>query len=110
MSNPQGKGGFRRGQSGNPTGRPKEDPEVKALFRTKTREAFEVLSKHLASEDPRIAIMAAQAILDRAHGKPAQEVSGTFRRNDVREMTDEELAAIAFGAATDGGQPDDCSA
>ena len=50
---------------------------MKALFRTKTREAFEVLSKHLASEDPRIAIAAAQAILDRGYGKPAQEIAST---------------------------------
>jgi hypothetical protein len=36
----------------------------------KIRKALEVLTRYLQSDDDRIAMMAAQAILDRAYGKP----------------------------------------
>ena len=63
--NPTGKGGFKKGQSGNPGGRPKLPAEIREMFQARSQEALEVLIRCLQSDDERITIMAAQAILDR---------------------------------------------
>lgn len=74
--NATGKGGFQKGQTGNPGGRPKMDPAIKAMFEAKGQDAFNVISKHLDAEDPKVALQAAQIILDRAYGKVAQPIEG----------------------------------
>ena len=78
MTNPTGKGGFQRGQSGNPGGRPKLPADIREAFKAKAPQALEVLTRCLQSDDDRIAMMAAQAILDRGYGRPTQSI-------DVRE-------------------------
>lgn len=67
---------FQKGQSGNPGGRPKEDAEVKALARTAGPEAIEKLLELMRGDDRRTALAAAQALLDRGFGKPAQAITG----------------------------------
>jgi len=67
---------FAKGQSGNPRGRPKEDLEVKALARKHTRESIERLVYWLRSDNPKASVSAANSLLDRAHGKPAQMILG----------------------------------
>lgn len=67
---------FQPGQSGNPTGRPKENAEIKALAREKSREAFERIAALMTSEDLRISLAACQEVLNRAYGKPAQTIAG----------------------------------
>ena len=66
---------WEKGKSGNPGGRPKEDAEVKKLARGYGKKAIEKLAALLDSEDPRIQVSAAQAILDRGFGKPAQSMT-----------------------------------
>ena len=63
---------------GNPGGRPKLPADIREAFKAKAPEALEVLTRCLQSDDDRIAMMAAQAILDRGYGKPTQSI-------DVRE-------------------------
>lgn len=66
---------FVKGQSGNPTGRPKEDVEVKKYARQYGIEALNKLLELMRTgTDERTQSSAAQAILDRGFGKPSQEM------------------------------------
>lgn len=69
---------FQKGQSGNPGGRPKESPELKAAARAHTKAAVETLAKIMKSGKfpPAARVSAAQALLDRGWGKAAQPITG----------------------------------
>jgi hypothetical protein len=67
------------GQSGNPNGRSKVAAEVRALARQHCPEAIDTLVRLMReSDDERVRLSAAESLLDRGVGKPAQavEVSG----------------------------------
>lgn len=78
MANRDEKGYFKKGVSGNPGGRPKEFEELKSLAREHTREAIEtivaVMRDQLADKATRVT--AADKLLDRGWGKPAQAMTG----------------------------------
>ena len=83
-----GKGGvrstsFKKGQSGNPKGRPKENAEIKALARTFAAEAVETLAGWMRTADAKASVAASMALLDRGYGKPTQPVSGDEDRPPV---------------------------
>jgi hypothetical protein len=67
---------FEKGQSGNPGGRPKEVEEVKALARQHGPAAIAKLAQLMECGSPRTEVAAAQALLDRGYGKPAQAITG----------------------------------
>lgn len=67
---------FQPGQSGNPNGRPRLDPKIKAMFQARGEQAFEVISGLLTDDDPKVRLSAAQTLLDRAYGKVPQSIVG----------------------------------
>jgi hypothetical protein len=77
---------FVKGQSGNPGGRPKEDGEVKRLAREFGAEAVQRLADIMRGDNPKVAVTAAVALLDRGYGKPTQVIAG-----------DDELPPVQLG-------------
>ena len=73
---------FQRGVSGNPGGKPKGE-DVRSLARKNTKRAMERIVELIDDEDPRVALMAAKEVLDRAYGKPKmiEDDDGGDRKN-----------------------------
>lgn len=65
---------WQKGVSGNPSGRAGGYGEVQKYARTYSREAIDVLVKWMRDDNPKAAILAANSLLDRGWGKPAQSV------------------------------------
>ena len=69
---------FKKGQSGNPGGRPKAIAEVRDLARAQTEKAIEGLAS-IADDTkapPAARVAAYNSLLDRGWGRPAQTISG----------------------------------
>lgn len=69
-------GRFVKGQSGNPGGRAKGLGDIRALAQSHAPKAMAVLVAALTDDDPRVRVKAAEALLDRGYGKPAQSITG----------------------------------
>lgn len=95
---------FKPGQSGNPAGRPREYGHVRKLARENTDESINTLVAIMRDEDQPAAarVRACEAILDRGWGRPTQPISGEdggpIETRNLRELSDEELLALALGA------------
>ncbi len=97
---------FKPGQSGNPNGRPKEDPTLRDAARGKTVEALNVLSEIMLDKDqPGSArVTAACAVLDRGHGKPMQMTEVTGKDGESLIVEPLELARRVAFILTEGDE------
>ena len=96
-------GRFKKGQSGNPGGRPKIFTEVKQAAREHTEAAIETLVGVMNNEEATAAarVAAANAILDRGWGKPESYTNMAHDNKPLRELTDAELTVIITGEDSD---------
>ena len=77
MTNPESRtaeGRFQKGKSGNPGGRVKGEKDVRELAQKHGKHALMRLIEFIDAESPKVAMTAAQAVLDRAYGKPPQSI------------------------------------
>jgi hypothetical protein len=91
-----GWGGARPG-AGRPAGSPnRAGRELREAASKHTDEALAVLVALMNDvEQPgSVRVSAAQAVLDRGHGKPMQAVETRIEKADVKDMTDEEFLAV----------------
>lgn len=94
MSRKSHSGLWAKGQSGNPSGRPKVCQEAQELARQHGPDAIRRLASLMEKgESDHVRLNAAVALLDRGYGKPAQTVNSNVTRTDVRQLSDEELAS-----------------
>lgn len=97
MANPTGRGGFKKGKSGNPGGRPRALANVMSEARRHTPEALKTLVKLMrTAESETVRLNAAEAILSRGWGRPVQalQVDGRFLTKKLSDLTPDEIQAL----------------
>lgn len=77
---------FKKGASGNPSGRPKIAAEVKELARKHGQTALNRVVSLMQSPDERVSLAAAQEVMNRAYGKATQPVEGTDDGPPIKQV------------------------
>ncbi len=103
MANKTGKGGFTKGSSGNPGGRPTKDARlrrIEAMARDHSEEALTALVDECKTGKGAPRVSAAIALLDRGWGKPVERQESGDPGSFERELSDEQLDAEITEAMT----------
>src|SRR5665213_861321 len=101
-------GRFKKGQSGNPGGRPAVIAEIQQLARKHTEEAISTLAAIMrdTSLSPAARVSASTALLDRGYGKAPQFIDTNFAK-PLRDYTDAELLAIIASGQQDADEEEE---
>lgn len=95
-------GTFKKGQSGNPKGRPKANPEAKEILKAATPDAARKLVELLGSRTEKVALAAATEILDRTMGRPETTGKVQVEHSGSLSLQAEVRAALLERLAADG--------
>src|SRR5919112_1917904 len=105
-----------KGVSGNPGGRPKLEVSIRGLAQQNSMEALETLVQVMRTGKPGERLIAANAILDRAYGRPSQSIEMSSDRttlvdllvsiNKTHPISDAATGSPSIADAADSGDSD----
>jgi hypothetical protein len=106
MPNPTGKGGFTKGVTGNPAGRPRRHiGDLSREARRYAQLALSTLVKICRDGMERNRLVAARELLDRGYGRPIQMIDASIISKKLSELTSDELAALEGRLLTSDAEP-----
>jgi len=87
---------FKKGESGNPGGRPKESKDIRDLARKNAPHAFKRILELIDSKNERVAFSAAKEIIERAYGRIPESDYMTVNeftrvQNEIRLLSKDEI-------------------
>jgi len=101
-NNPDGIGGFKKGQSGNPGGlKHKHIGDLSREARRYGHLAVSTLVKICRKGMERNQLAAARELLDRGYGRPLQMIDASILRKKLNELTPDEITALEARLLTD---------